>query len=673
MPRCLTFLFALLIAGSFAGSADFARAQAPAAASAPAAAPAGTWPVWINDKAPEQFSSKNFERGPGFYFSVIKLGFSALLFFLWLAVCDWINRDIRNHSQLHYRVWNVIAYAPFAIAFLLQFVIPWYALSAALMIPAAVVPLTLYVRTRNKPLAADERVFTPLHLRQILADQLKPLGIKISAAPRKKGLDPPITLQARGAPSPEEGQKREIAVRQSQGQAHLRDVILKSIGHRASGIMLDYSADAVAVKFLIDGVWLDGEPLPRPVGDPVLVSLKTLCGLRPDDRRTRQVGTFTAVEDATKKKILAKFTSQGTKTGERALIQYDDPSIKKRRLPDYSLRPKVLEDLQSLLTAKKGLIVVSAAPGVGLTSLTTACLAAIDRYTRSVMAVEDKQSPDVEVENVPITTYDSLEQENPMTKLPGVIRQFPDVIFVPDMVNAETATFLCEEAISEDRLIVTTSRARDAVEGLLQPAIATKAPLKKYAAAATGSIAQKLVRKLCDTCKEAYPPQPQILQRLGIPPDKVNAFYRPPTQQQKEVCKNCAGLGYKDQIAMVELLVVDDLIRQTMLREPKVDAIRAAARKQGMKTFEDEGLMLVVKGITSVAELSRALKDGAPAAAGAPPTAEPGAGAAPPGAAKPQAAPVAKPAGAAAPKPAAKPGTQPPPKPGAPPQKRPGT
>jgi type II secretory ATPase GspE/PulE/Tfp pilus assembly ATPase PilB-like protein len=670
MPRCLTFLFALLIVAAVAGRPGVARAQAPAssaASSAPAAAPAGTWPIWINDKAPEQFSSKNFERGPGFYFSIIKLGCSALLFFLWLAVCDWINRDIRNFSQLHYRVWNVVAYAPFAIAFLLQFVIPWYALSLALMIPAVVAPLTVYVRKRNQPLAADERVFTPLHLRQILAEQLKPLGIKISAQPRKKGLDPPITLQARGAPSAEEGQKREIAVRQSQGQAHVRDLILKSIGHRASGIMLDYSADAVTVKFLIDGVWLDGEPLPRLVGDPVLVSLKTLCGLRPDDRRTRQVGTFTAVEDATKKKILAKLTSQGTKSGERALIQYDDPSIKKRRLPDYSLRPKVLEDLQSALTAKKGLFVISAAPGVGLTSLTTACLAAIDRYTRSVMSVEDKQSPDVEVENVQITTYDSLEQENPMTKLPSVIRQFPDVIFVPDMVNAETATFLCEEAISEDRLIVTTSRARDAVEGLLQPAIATKAPLKKYAAAATGSIAQKLVRKLCDTCKEAYPPQPQILQKLGIPPDKVGAFYRPPTQQQKEVCKNCAGLGYKDQIAIVELLVVDDLIRQTMLREPKVETIRSAARKQGMKTFEDEGLMLVVKGITSVAELSRVLKEGAqPAApatspAGAPPAGAPTAGPA-----------VAKPA-AAAPKPASKPAAQPPPKPGAPPQKRPGT
>jgi len=664
MLRSLTLLLAILVAGAVVARPDAAGAQSPKPSGTATAAepPVGTWPQWTNDSAPDQFTSSKFVRGPGFYFSIPKLVLSLLVFFAWIKICDWINQDIRK-TQLPYRLWNVIAFAPFAVAFLLQFVIPWYSLSLGLMLAATVVPMVLYVRTRNKPLQADEQLFTPAHLRLLLSEKLRPLGIKISAAPRKKGLDPPITLQARGAPSKEEGQKREIAVRQSQGQAVARDLILKSIGHRAGAIMLDFSADSVAVKFLIDGVWLDGDSLPRPVGDPVAVSLKLLCGLRPDDRRTRQIGTFTAVEDATKRKLQAKFTSQGTKTGERAIIQYEDPSVRKRRLPDYALRAKVQEDLQTLLGAKRGLFVISAAPGTGLTSLVTVCLASIDRYTRSVMAIEDKQSADVEVENVQVTAYDSLEQETPMTKLPGVIRQFPDVLFVPEMVNAEAATFLCEDAVSDDRLIITTSRAREAAEGLLQPAIETKVPLKKYAAAVSGSIAQKLVRKLCDQCKEAYPPQPQILQKLGIPVDKVSAFYRPPTpnpQGKQEICKACSGLGYSGQVAMVELLVVDDLIRQTMIREPKVETLRAAARRQGMKTFEDEGLMLVVKGITSVAELSRVLKEGATPAS---PPASPAP--APPspttGAAKPPAAAPAKPA-AAAPKSAAKP-----------PQKRPGT
>lgn len=661
MLRRLTLLLALLMAPAALVEPAPAFAQA-AASSAPSASPAGTWPNWTTPDAPEQFSSKNFKRGDGFYFSIVKVSLTVAAFFLWILVCDWINRDIRKFSQLSYRFWNFLSFTPFVLAFLAQFVLPMYALSASLMFAASLAPFFLYVRKRNKPLPAEDQVFTRGHFRALLAERLRPLGIKMSATPRKRGLNPPVTLQARGAPSNEEGQKREIAVRQSQGEPVLRDLLLKAIGHRAGGIMIDYVAEGVAVKFLVDGVWLDGDPLTRMAGDPVLVSAKMLCGLRPEDRRTRQVGQFTAIEDATKRKIFCKLTSQGTKTGERALIQFDDPAVRKRRLPDYALRPKVQEDLEKLLNAKKGLFIISAPPGSGLSSLSTACLAAIDRYTRSVIAVEDKNSPDVEVENVQIVAYDSLDRENPMTKLPGVIRQFPDVVVVPDMVNTDTATFLCEEALSDDRLIVTMSRGKDAADGLLQPAIVTKAPLKKYAAAVSGSIAQRLVRKLCEKCKEPYPPQPQILQKLGIPPDKVSAFYRPPTQRS-DTCKACAGLGYVGQAAMVELLVVDDLVRQTILKDPKVESIRAAARKGGMKTFEDEGLMLVVKGITSVAELSRVLKEGAAPSAGAPEAAPPAAG-----------APVAKPGGAPNPQaakpgaPAAKPAATKPPAP-----KRPGT
>ncbi|MCE9603668.1 MAG: Flp pilus assembly complex ATPase component TadA [Planctomycetia bacterium] len=655
MSRILILLLGISLACLTATAPTPAHAQSSKAAPAVAAPPpVGTWPMWSNDKAPDQFTSANFARGPGSYFGIPKLVCTILLFFGWILTCDWLNRDAQKVEQ-NYRLWNSLAFGPFAVMFLLQFVIPWYALSFVLMLAALVAPTVVYVMQRNKLQQAEDQVFTPAHLRLIAATSLRRFGIKISATGKQKGLNPPITLLARGAPSSEETQKREIALRQSPGQALMRDLIRQSIGHRASGIMLDFTAEAVAVKFLVDGVWLEGDALPRQVGDPVLAAVKVLCGLKPEDRRTRQTGTFTAVEDATRRKIACKLTSQGTPTGERALVQFEDPAVRKRRIAEYSLRQKVADDLLGLLGRKSGLFVIAAPPGGGLTSLVTACLASIDRYTRSIMAIEDKNSADVEVENVQITPYDSLEQESPMTKIPGVIRQFPDVLFVPELVNVETATFICEDAVSDDRLILTTARAREAAEGLLLPAIATKVPLKKYAAAVSGAIAQRLVRKLCDQCKEAYPPQPQILQKLGIPADKVAAFYRPPTQPRQEVCKGCAGLAYNGQIAMIELLVVDDLVRQTLLKDPKVESVRNAARKGGMKTFEDEGLLLVVKGLTSVAELSRVLKDGTATPAAAPAAAPAGPPAAAPAAATAKPATAAKPAAAAAQKPAAKP------------------
>ena len=607
--RFLFLLSAFVLPWAIEPAAAFAQDAAPAATDSDA--PAATWPEWIGINYPDQFLPSNFARGQGYYFSIVKIALSVILLLLWVKSCDWVNQDAQYHKHA-YMKWSTIVFLPFVVAFLLQFLIPWYYfVSLPLLLVAYLGPLFAYVGFRNKKAHDDDQVFTADHVRDVFASLL---GKKVGER-KAKGPVSPITLSARNAPNPEEKQKREIGARQSPGHHMARDVLHKSFMNRSTGIMLDYSQEAVAVKYLVDGVWLDGETMPRQIGDPLLATLKVLCGLKPEDRRGRQTGTFTAVDGPANRTAQCKFTSQGTKTGERALIQFEDAQVRKRRLPDIGLRQKTQEDLQNLVNQKAGFVIIGAPPGNGLTSLTTAVLSAVDRFTRSVMGVEDKNSKDLEVENVPVTLYDSLEQETPMSKLPGVVRQFPDVIVVPELVNAETATLLCEEATGDDRLIFTTVRAKEAAEALLLPAATTKVPMKKYAGAVSGAIVQRLVRKLCDKCKEAYPPQAPILQKLGIPADKVQAFYRPPTQPRQEVCPDCHGLGYHGQIPLFELLIVDDLMRQTLQREPKLETIRAAARKSGMKTMEEEGLLLVVKGQTSVAELARVLKEGQPAAA----------------------------------------------------------
>lgn len=559
------------------------------------------WPEWHGS-----FDPPNFPRGAGGYFSVGKIIASFVVFWLWLAVADWVNRDALR-LKLNYRLWNTILFASFFGAFLLMWVIPWFALSYALLLAAAVGAPTTYVIRRNKPLHDVEKVFTLDHIKHVL---LGKVGIK-TLGKKSKETESPIKLSPREAASPQDEQARLIAARQQRGYVAAGNLIHRALQKRASAVMLDYTPEAAAVKFQIDGVWLDAEVQPRQAADPLLASLKALCGLKPEERRTRQSGLFLAAEEAAKLKVPSKLTSQGTKTGERAVLQFDDPQLRKRRLPDLGLRQKLQDELLEVLKQNKGMIVLAAAPGHGLTTLVTVCLSAVDRYTRTVMAVEDVRAKDVEVENVPVTTYDSLEQETPLTKLPGVIRQFPDVLVVPDYSDAETLKLLCEEARG-DRLVVTTVRAKDTAEAFVRPLL-SKVPPKSYALATKAVVASRLVRRLCEKCREAYPPPPQILQRLGISPDKVPAFYRPPTQPRQEVCPECGGLGYKGLAMLVELLTVTDPLRQQLVQQPNVEALRAAARKAGLKTFEDEGLLLVVKGVTSVQELARVLKEPAPA------------------------------------------------------------
>ncbi len=138
-----------------------------------------------------------------------------------------------------------------------------------------------------------------------------------------------------------------------------------------------------------------------------------------------------------------------------------------------------------------------------------------------------------------------------------------------------------------------------------------KAPPAEVAGGVTAVLCQRLVRKLCDRCKEAYAPPSQVLRQLGIPEGRVRAFYRPyqPKPEDKtEVCRECGGLGYKGQTAIFELLVLDPDVGRVLATTPKLDLLRQAARQAGMKSLQEEGVLLVARGVTSLPELMRVMK-----------------------------------------------------------------
>lgn len=140
--------------------------------------------------------------------------------------------------------------------------------------------------------------------------------------------------------------------------------------------------------------------------------------------------------------------------------------------------------------------------------------------------------------------------------------------------------------------------------------LAMKVPAKELAEHVIAVVNQRLIRKLCEYCKEAYAPPAQVLQQLGIPEGKIQAFYRPrqPTEENPEICPECGGIGYTGRTAIFELLVVDQTVRKALTTNPKLEILRQAARRDGLKTFQEEGLVLVAKGVTSLPELMRVLK-----------------------------------------------------------------
>lgn len=546
-----------------------------------------------------------FSRGPGNYLSLVKIAVCWLLFLIWIASSDWVNRDCQKR-RLSYAKWNAVVVFPFLIAYILLWLIPYFWLGFPLLLIAYAVPLGIYIAHRNKLVDPHEEVMTGDHLRFVIAVRLNSLGFNLEAerkSEHEKG--PPVQLSARGAATERDNSANLLTARQSPAYTLTRELVYDALSRRAESIMLDYTAQAVAVRYEVDGVWHNGESRDRESGDAILAVVKQISALKVGERRARQEGTF-GVEYERKTKYTCRVVSQGTKTGERALLRFDDGSARLNKLVDLGMRDKLREQLLELLNDKQGFVLISAPPRAGLTTTFNAAISSADRYVRAWVAVEDATAGETEIENVPVTPYDPTKGETPDAILPRLIRTYPDVIVMRNLVNAETVNLLCEQ-YEQNRLIVGSIRARDCAEALLR-VLMLKVPPARFAPVVTGVVNQRLVRKLCETCKEPYAPPPQVLQQLRLPANKIEAFYRPP-QQPEQVCPDCGGLGYVGRTGIFEVLVVNDAVREVLAKTPKLDLLRAAARKAGCRTLQEEGILLVVKGVTSLQELMRVLKE----------------------------------------------------------------
>jgi type II secretory ATPase GspE/PulE/Tfp pilus assembly ATPase PilB-like protein len=558
--------------------------------------------AWPTEDAP-------FRRGPGGYLSIPKIVFCWLLFVLWVRTTDWVNQDVQQNRQ-SYSFWNSLVFFSFALSFILIWVIPWFWLAALLIVAAYSAPLTTYIRTRNKPLPAERRVMTRQHLRYVLSQNAALVGITISAERQDpRSLGPPVTFKAKGGKTERDDSANQLMARQSPGFAPARQLVADALHNRADAVLLDYTADGVASRLQVDGVWHNHEPFDRAEGDAMLAVFKTISALKPNERRAKQEGAFDAEFEKTK--LNCKIISQGTATGERAFLQIAEVKKPKRTFEELGMRTKVEEQLRPLLDSPQGIIIYSAPPGGGLSTIMDAGIRALDRFMRDAVVVEDAGRREQEIENAAVTTFNGAAGETPMTVLPKLARAYPNIYIVRELNDAETVKFLCEQT-GEGRLSVGGVRAKEAAESLLR-ILMLKVPAKSFAPAVIGAVNQRMVRKLCEKCKEAYEPTPELLKQLGLPAGRVTALYRPPQPNPEDKkppppCEECSGIGYIGRTGLFELLVVNDAVRQALVKQPKLETVRLAARKAGMRLLQEEGIALVARGVTSLEELMRVLK-----------------------------------------------------------------
>jgi type II secretory ATPase GspE/PulE/Tfp pilus assembly ATPase PilB-like protein len=273
------------------------------------------------------------------------------------------------------------------------------------------------------------------------------------------------------------------------------------------------------------------------------------------------------------------------------------------------MRSKLADQWAQLMASDKGILVISGMPEGGLTTTTDVALMETDRLLRDFASIEEVNRRERELENIEATTYDASKGETAATVLPSLIRKYPNVYVMRDLSDPETSKILLNEVRDEERLLITNIHAKSAPEALLR-LLQLKVPHKEFANLVTAVLCVRLIRKLCDACKIGYAPTPDLLKKLGIPAGTVEALYRNPKPDEVEKpCKECGGIGFKGRTAIFELLEVDDKMREVLLKKPQLDLARKVARAAGMRPFQEEGLLLVAKGLTSLAELQRVLKE----------------------------------------------------------------
>ena len=543
--------------------------------------------------------------GPGLYFSLLKLGAAYIIFMMWVYTTDWVSTDAQE-LKLDYRRWTVIVFSTFMGAFLLLWIIPWFAASFSFLVIEYVAPLAAYVSHRNKQVHKSERVLTPSHIKFWLASRLALFGVNVDVEerdPHETG--PPVILSARGGATERDDNVNLLSARQAPGFRDARQLVSDALYSQGDSVMLDFTQQAASVRHMIDGVWHADDPIEREIADPMLESLKILCGLDANDRKNRQEGEFRA--DYQSFTFDATFASQGTKTGERVIIKLEGEATQFEEFDDIGMRPKMQEQVRGILGAKQGLVLFSAMPASGLRSTVNVALRGCDRFTREFMAVEDEANRYEPVENIMLITYNSAKGQKQIQVLRKFFLQEPNVAVIRDLDSVETVTMVCDEVLNE-RILISTIRAKDSADALVR-VLALGVPPAKLGKSIAAVINQRLIRKLCEHCKVQYAPTPKVLQQLGIPEGRVQVFHRPPRETEiEEVCPACGGIGYVGRTALFELAVIDDSVRRVLASSPEADILRQALRKAGMQSLQQEGIVLVAKGTTSLPELMRVLK-----------------------------------------------------------------
>jgi type IV pilus assembly protein PilB len=368
-------------------------------------------------------------------------------------------------------------------------------------------------------------------------------------------------------------------------------IILQAVRDRVSDIHVEPEEESVRIRSRVDGLLRETILLPKKLQSAVVSRIKILSRLDIAENRKAQDGRIRLRMD--NKNLDIRVSTFPTVHGENVVMRLLDKSSVLLGLEDAGLSGRDLAVFQELIRHPNGIILVTGPTGSGKTTTLYSALTIINSMERNIITIEDP----VEYE-IPLVRQTQINPAAGITFAMGlrsILRQDPDIIMVGEIRDKETADVAIQAALT-GHLVFSTLHTNDAPSALTRLTDMGVEPFL-ISSSIVGILAQRLVRLICDKCKEEYQPSKDVFKSLGLKPG-VRCF-------RGKGCKKCRESGYVGRMGIFELLVVRDEIRGMVDERRSADEIKKKAAEFGMTTLRQDGLVKVQKGVTTIEEVLR--------------------------------------------------------------------
>ena len=533
-------------------------------------------------------------RADGEYASTAWLVVTIALFIAWLFVANWVAADLRK-LRIEFGLWAILVLGGGVVGFLLLLVIPnhWIVIGPLAAILCAGGSIAAYLSFRNTRVPPGQRI-TLQNLRNGLNKRSREKEDEIASEWTSKV----VFMDGAGRhrkPQPDDEEQRlgyPLACR------FLHDVVWR----RASNVYILPAGEQSAIRVRVDGVLTERPPLPRLEGERIIVFLKAMAGLDVTNHRRPQSGRITI--HTLEKTVELRIRTAGTTEGERLEARMlETGSI--IRLGNLGLTEKMLANCTKMGQLRRGLIVVAGPGGSGVTTTLYALVKEHDAFQFNIHSLESPRLMDLD--NVTQEDFDDQGAAGTFAKqFQSIVRKDPDIILLGGIPDTETAQ-LAMQTVKGGKKIVAGMQADDCIDALGRLVKLADGP-EPVADSLVAILAQRLLRKLCPNCKEAYRPPAELLAKINL---RADQFFRPTGKVLDDNstpvdCPQCQGTGYVGRMGVYEMMVVTAPLRDLLRDGATTKQIKDECRRDGMLYLQENALAKVVEGVTSIKEVLRA-------------------------------------------------------------------